>query len=182
MSVQTCCPVVELRQYTLKPRQRDVLIELFEREFIESQEATGMRIIGTFRDLDNPDHFLWLRGFSDMPARAQALEEFYGGPVRKKNREAANATMIDSDNVLLLRPARSGSRFSLANAKRPSLGSTETAKGVLVAFTDGATALIPRARAWGWVWLNPSGFDERDYDGGWPERDPCLHESATVGG
>jgi NIPSNAP len=133
MSVQTCCPVVELRQYTLKPRQRDVPIELFEREFIESQEATGMRIIGTFRDLDNPDHFVWLRGFSDMPARAQALEEFYGGPVWKKNREAANATMIDSDNVLLLRPARSGSRFSLANAKRPSLGSTETAKGVLVA-------------------------------------------------
>src|SRR3546814_14914788 len=48
-------PVVELRQYTLHPGQRDVLIELFEREFIESQEATGIRVIvrvqisGSFR-------------------------------------------------------------------------------------------------------------------------------------
>jgi hypothetical protein len=38
MNAQTCCPVVELRQYTLKPAQRDVLIELFEREFIEKMD------------------------------------------------------------------------------------------------------------------------------------------------
>ena len=41
---QTCCPVVELRQYTLHPGQRDVLIDLFDREFVESQEALGMKI------------------------------------------------------------------------------------------------------------------------------------------
>src|SRR3546814_4941010 len=67
-------PVVELRQYTLHPGQRDVLIELFEREFIESQEATGIRVIGQFRDLDDPDRFVWLRGFADLPARARALD------------------------------------------------------------------------------------------------------------
>jgi hypothetical protein len=115
LNAQNCCPVVELRQYTLKPGQRDVLIELFEREFIETQEATGMIVIGQFRDLNNADRFVWLRGFSDMATRAQALEEFYGGPVWKAHRDAANATMIDSDNVLLLRPARSNSGFSLAN-------------------------------------------------------------------
>src|SRR5688572_13276071 len=32
-------PIVELRQYTLLPGKRDVLIELFDREFIEGQEA-----------------------------------------------------------------------------------------------------------------------------------------------
>lgn len=37
--MQTCCPVVELRQYTLHPGMRDVLIKLFDREFVESQEA-----------------------------------------------------------------------------------------------------------------------------------------------
>lgn len=129
----SCCPVVELRQYTLHPGTRDRLIELFEREFIESQEATGMKIIGTFRDLKNPDHFVWLRGFSDMPSRAKALEGFYGGPVWKAHSKAANATMIDSDNVLLLRPARSDSGFSLANITRPPLGSTEKERGILVA-------------------------------------------------
>lgn len=101
--------IVELRQYTLKSGQRDHLIALFEREFVESQEAVGIDLIGTFRDLDDPDRFVWLRGFPDMTARAQSLGAFYGGPVWKAHREAANATMIDSDNVLLLRPAWDGS-------------------------------------------------------------------------
>jgi hypothetical protein len=110
---QTCCPIVELRQYTLHRGRREVLIELFDREFIESQEALGMDVIGQFRDLNNPNRFVWLRGFRDMPSRARGLEDFYGGPVWKAHREAANATMIDSDNVLLLRPARKVLNFSL---------------------------------------------------------------------
>ena len=133
MSVRTCCPVVELRQYTLKPGMRDVLIDLFEQEFIETQEATGIVVIGQFRDIDNPDRFVWLRGFADMPTRARALQEFYGGPVWKAHREAANATMIDSDNVLLLRPPRPASGFFLENAKRPPPGAREMSKGLLVA-------------------------------------------------
>src|SRR6266700_741924 len=133
MSVRTCCPVVELRQYTLKPGMRDVLIGLFEQEFIESQEAAGMTVIGIFRDMDDPDRFVWLRGFADMPTRARALQEFYGGPVWKVHREAANATMIDSDNVLLLRPARPASGFSLENAKRPPPGAREISKRLVVA-------------------------------------------------
>jgi len=111
---------------------RDALIELFERELIETQETTGMIVLGQFRDLDDPDRFVWLRGFSDMASRATALQEFYGGPVWKAHRDAANATMIDSDNVLLLRPARSDSAFFLTNVTRPPRGSSETARGVLV--------------------------------------------------
>jgi hypothetical protein len=130
---QTCCPIVELRQYTLHPGKRDVLIELFDREFIESQEALGTRIIGQFRDLDDPNRFVWLRGFRHMPSRAQALEEFYGGPVWKVHREAANATMIDSDNVLLLRPALPNSGFTLESRRRPPISGSEMPKGLVVA-------------------------------------------------
>ncbi|WP_233609888.1 hypothetical protein [Corallococcus sp. AB049A] len=61
----SCCSVFELRQYTLHPGQRDVLISLFDRAFIESQEATGMHIAGQFRDEDRPDRFVWMRGFRD---------------------------------------------------------------------------------------------------------------------
>ncbi len=96
--------VVELRQYTLHPGRRDELIALFEREFIEPQQACGISLLGLFRDLADADRFVWLRGFAGMPARAQALADFYGGPVWRAHREAANATMVDSDNVLLLRP------------------------------------------------------------------------------
>jgi hypothetical protein len=129
---QTCCSIVELRQYTLHPGQRDVLIDLFDREFVESQEALGMTIIGQFRDFDNPNRFVWLRGFRDMPSRAQALKDFYGGPVWKAHREAANATMIDSDNVLLLHPAMPTSGFSLGSKTRPPAGSTEIRTELIV--------------------------------------------------
>lgn len=97
--------VLELRQYTLHPGRRDDLIELFDREFVESQEALGIRLYGQFRDLDDDDRFVWIRGFADMRSRASALEAFYGGPVWREHRDKANATMIDSDDVLLLRPS-----------------------------------------------------------------------------
>ena len=48
-------PVVELRQYTLKPGRRETLIDIFDSHFIEGQEDAGMTIIGQFRDLDRPD-------------------------------------------------------------------------------------------------------------------------------
>ncbi len=129
----TCCPIFELRQYTLHPGQRDVLIELFDREFVETQEAEGMRIIGQFRDLDKPDRFVWLRGFPDMPQRARALSAFYGGPVWKAHNKAANATMIDATNVLLLHPARPASGLSLEGFRRPGPGSTEVSKRLVIA-------------------------------------------------
>jgi hypothetical protein len=108
----TCCPIVELRQYTLHAGRRDMLIDLFEREFVETQEAVGIRVIGTFRDLDDPNRFVWLRGFPDMAARGRSLEAFYFGPAWQANRDTANGTMIDSDNVLLLHPTTPEAGFA----------------------------------------------------------------------
>jgi quinol monooxygenase YgiN len=115
-------PVIELRQYDLLPGMRETLIDIFDTHFIESQEAEGMAVIGQFRDLDNPDSFVWLRGFADMETRKQALESFYSGPVWMRHRDAANATMTRFDNVLLLRPATPDSGFSLDVADRPAPG------------------------------------------------------------
>ncbi|MFE0015612.1 NIPSNAP family protein [Mesorhizobium sp. NPDC059054] len=112
-------PVVELRRYALVPGQRETLIELFDREFVETQEAADIRMIGQFRDLGRPDTFVWLRGFASMDARRQALGSFYDGPVWARHRDQANATMVSSDDVLLLRPAWPGSGFDLTDATRP---------------------------------------------------------------
>lgn len=35
-----------------------------------------MSLIGQFRDVDDPDKFVWLRGFSEMDARATGLQAF----------------------------------------------------------------------------------------------------------
>lgn len=110
MTAQT---VIELRQYRMKPGRRDDLIALFEREFVESQEAHGMSLLGQFRDLDAPGHFVWMRGFESMAARKVALEGFYGGPVWQAHRSAANATLDDNDDVLLLKPPVPAARLDL---------------------------------------------------------------------
>ncbi|MFG3013916.1 NIPSNAP family protein [Streptomyces cinerochromogenes] len=95
--------IVELRQYTLHPGTRETLIELFEREFVVGQEAVGIAVGGRIRDLDDPDRFAWLRAFPDMGRRRRSLEAFYTGSVWQENRDAANATMIDSDEEALQR-------------------------------------------------------------------------------
>jgi hypothetical protein len=112
-------PVLELRQYTLRPGQRDVLIDVFDREFVETQEAEGMAILGQFRDLDRPDRFVWLRGFADMASRARGLTSFYTSPAWKMHGPVANATMLDVSNVLLLRPVTPDSGFRPAGTTRP---------------------------------------------------------------
>ncbi len=112
--------MLELRQYALRPGARETLIDLFDATFVESQEDEGMTIVGQFRDLDEPDRFTWLRGFPGMEARERSLAAFYGGPIWRANSAAANATMLDADNVLLLRPARPESAFAPTERSRPT--------------------------------------------------------------
>jgi hypothetical protein len=100
------CPVVELRRYTLHAGRLPDLLAVFEGHLIEPQEHSAMSIGGTFADEDDPDTFTWLRGFAGHDERVRALETFYGGPVWARHSAAANATMVDSDDVLLLRPTR----------------------------------------------------------------------------
>ena len=121
-----CCPLVELRQYTLKPGRRDALIEVFDRYLVEPQEALGMTVIGQFRDRQRRDRFVWLRGFADMKSRHRALEAFYGGPVWAKHGPAANDAMLEWDDVLLLRPARPDMAFALERS-----GSTDGPREVV---------------------------------------------------
>ena len=104
MTSSARCGVIELRQYTMRAGQRDALIALFEREFISPQQAVGAHVLGVFRNVDDADHFVWMRGYRDMAARGRALPAFYDGPVWQMHRDAANATMVRSDDVLLLRP------------------------------------------------------------------------------
>jgi hypothetical protein len=129
-SPQEQCAVVELRQYMLHPGTRDTFVELFDREFVESQEVLGSWVLGQFRDLDDPNRVVWLRGFPDMPTRALALTAFYGGPVWQRHRDAANATIVDSDNVLLLRPVNRSLRELPA---RPTPASEQAGRGLVVA-------------------------------------------------
>lgn len=123
--------VFELRRYRLREGARETLIDLFDREFPETQEATGMGILGQFRDLDDPNSFVWVRSFSNMETRAGSLGSFYGGPVWERHGPAANATMINSDNILLLRPIGAGALFATSERKRPGIDAVAIPPGLI---------------------------------------------------
>jgi hypothetical protein len=131
---EKCSPIIDLRQYTLYPGTRDAFIELFDRELVETQEACGMRTIGQFRDLGDPNRFVWMRGFADMPSREKALNAFYlHGETWKAHGEAARSKMIDSSDALLLHPAWPDSGFALDSAERRPALRSEIPRGIVVA-------------------------------------------------
>ena len=136
--------VVELRQYTLRPRARDTLIEIFERELIEPQEALGMRVGGTFRDQVDLDRFVWFRGFTDMATRRAGLTDFYSGPVWRQHGPAANQTMVDSDNVLLLHGTDPPHPVPEPAGPRPASGQPPTERVLVTVYEHSDDEAIDR--------------------------------------
>jgi hypothetical protein len=127
-------PVVELRQYKIFAGKRDRMIAVFDGKLIEGQEEVGMRLLGQFRDLDDPNRLTWMREFSSMEARERALTAFYTGPVWKAHRGEANPLIDVSDNVLLLRPAVADLALTTPPASaRTKIGSQPASAGLLIA-------------------------------------------------
>lgn len=124
-----CCAVLELRQYTMQPGMRDTLVQLFEEHFVEGQERYEIRLVGQFRDMGDARRFVWVRGFSSMESRTQATNAFYDGPLWRQHSNAANATIVDSDNVLLLKPADAAAGLPFDPGARPPLDAPEPANG-----------------------------------------------------
>ena len=123
--------IYELRQYTMVPGRRDDFVDIFDRHFIESQEALGIRVVGQFRDLDRDDRYVWMRAYADMATRERALNAFYDGPVWAEHKDAANATMTEWHDVLLLTPAWHGSGLAHDPSKRDAPGENAPAGGGL---------------------------------------------------
>ena len=96
--------VLELRNYLLKPGQRENFTRLFEANFIQSQQEAGSYVLGQYKVKGADNNFFWIRGFTNMTTRNKALNEFYHGETWKQHRSEANAMIVNNDNVYLLKP------------------------------------------------------------------------------
>ena len=126
----------ELRAYATAPGRRDDLIDMFDREFLDAYEAGGARVLGAFRDIDEPDRWVWMRAFSDARDRGTALNNFYSSAVWQRLRDPANATIADTSNVLLLRLA--SGRMPDAFAETPKGGRASLILSCVHVVSDGA--------------------------------------------
>jgi NIPSNAP len=96
--------VIEFRRYTVKEGEREHFAEYFETYFPDAFQQMGAILFGQFFERKNPVGFTWMRGFKNMDARAIINAAFYYGPLWREHSVTMNSLMIDSDNVLLLRP------------------------------------------------------------------------------
>ena len=93
--------IVEVRSYRIKPGHREEFIRFFETRSVPALQAHGMKVLGPLLDLENPNKFVWLRGFPSLADRERMKDEFYGSDLWKNELEAIAMPMIESYDVIL---------------------------------------------------------------------------------
>jgi hypothetical protein len=56
--------IVEMRTYWTKPGRRSDFLEIFKAGSVPAHHEIGMKIVGPFLSVENPDVFFFMRGFS----------------------------------------------------------------------------------------------------------------------
>jgi hypothetical protein len=132
MSASASYPVIELRRYTLVEGAAARFSRYFETWFPEAFQQLGAMALGHFVERGAGDRFTWLRAYPDMAARLAANTAFYDGPVWREHKATLNHWILDSDNVLLLRPLYPGAAIPALPAVDP-VAEPDGARGLAVA-------------------------------------------------
>jgi hypothetical protein len=94
--------IIEMRTYKLKPGCRPQFLQLFRSKSIPVHEKIGMRILGPFLSVEDPDIFFFMRGFPDLPSREPMKAKFYEGELWKSELENVLMPMIEKYEVVLV--------------------------------------------------------------------------------
>ena len=124
--------VIEFRRYTVKEGEREHFAEYFESYFPEAFQQMGAIVFGQFFERKNPIAFTWMRGFKNTDARAVVNAGFYYGPLWREHASTMNSLMVDSNNVLLLRPLSAERGVTVLPSVDP-VTEAQGAQGIVVA-------------------------------------------------
>jgi len=103
--------IVEMRTYKLKPGKRDEFARIFRTRSIPAHAEIGMKIFGPFLSIEDPDTFLFMRGFPDLASREPMKAKFYEGDLWKNELESVLMPMIEKYDVVLVDDPTSSIRF-----------------------------------------------------------------------
>jgi hypothetical protein len=94
--------IVEMRTYKIKPGQRARFLEIFRSRSIPAHAEIGMKILGPFLSIEDPDTFFFMRGFPDLAAREPLKAKFYEGELWKSELENVLLPMLEKYEVVLV--------------------------------------------------------------------------------
>jgi heme-degrading monooxygenase HmoA len=94
--------IIEMRTYKLQPGKRAEFLEIFRTKSVPAHDEIGMRILGPFLSLEDPDTFFFMRGFPDLQSREPMKAKFYEGELWKSELESKLMPMIEKYEVVLV--------------------------------------------------------------------------------
>lgn len=94
--------VVEMRTYNIKPGKRTEFLQIFRERSIPAHAEIGMKILGPFLSLEDPDTFFFMRGFPDLASREPMKDKFYEGPLWKNELENILMPKLEKYDVVLV--------------------------------------------------------------------------------
>jgi len=94
--------VIEMRTYKTKPGKRSQFLDIFRSKSIPAHAEIGMKILGPFLSVEDPDTFFFMRGFPDLPSREPMKAKFYEGDLWKSELENVLMPMLGKYEVVLV--------------------------------------------------------------------------------
>jgi hypothetical protein len=94
--------IIEMRTYKTKPGMRAQFVEIFRSRSIPAHDEIGMKILGPFLSVEDPDTFFFMRGFPDLPSREPMKAKFYEGEIWKAELENILIPMLDKYEVVVV--------------------------------------------------------------------------------
>ena len=81
---------------------RSRFLEIFHSKSIPANREIGMKILGPFNSIEDPDTFFFMRGFPDLASREPMKARFYEGELWKGELEAVLMPMIEKYDVIVV--------------------------------------------------------------------------------
>lgn len=94
--------IVEMRTYKTRPGCRERFLHIFRTKSIPAHHEIGMKILGPFLSIEDPDVFFFMRGFPDLASREPMKAKFYEGELWKTELEHALMPMLEKYEAVLV--------------------------------------------------------------------------------
>jgi len=94
--------IIEMRTYKTKPGKRSQFLDIFRSKSIPAHQEIGMKILGPFLSVEDPDTFFFMCGFPDLQSREPMKAKFYEGTLWKSELEHVLMPMLEKYEVVLV--------------------------------------------------------------------------------
>jgi NIPSNAP len=94
--------IIEMRTYRTKPGKRDDFVRVFRTKSVPAHLEMGMKVLGPFLSVEDPDVFFFMRGFHDIESRDSMRKKFYESELWKRELEAVLLPMLEKYEVVLV--------------------------------------------------------------------------------